>query len=338
MELMPIKKFQIKNLIFQIPLQQAGFAHLLLIVAVVGVMGLMVFSNLQTMQQLSENRSDVQGIMIAKGGDDFGDSGKGLDSQSHQSSNSDSPGRSQNSSVADHIGGDDNRNPSVVPAPPFKKLETNVHNSTSSASRNPPDQEGQNNSGDHQNVENEVEHNNEVKHVTLRPAGREVQVELKDASGSSKLRSTLKEASSGGLLRIKLPGKGKGLGVEIQQTSDGGLLVISDGEMIKTVFPLNIDKTTGEVSVVNADGTTKVIKVLPGWAAELAREAGVESRLGEIKLASDSGKLFFKVQGQRIIRILGFIPVTVPVSGEVNAETGDVTTNQPWWARFFSVK
>ncbi len=46
---------------------ESGFAHLFLIVAVVGVMGLMVMSNLQLMDQLSSTKSNVLGAAVNGG-------------------------------------------------------------------------------------------------------------------------------------------------------------------------------------------------------------------------------------------------------------------------------
>ena len=46
---------------------ELGYTHLLLIVAVFSVMGLMLFSNLQLMDQLSEAKKDVLGVTTTRG-------------------------------------------------------------------------------------------------------------------------------------------------------------------------------------------------------------------------------------------------------------------------------
>lgn len=179
-------------------------------------------------------------------------------------------------------------------------------------------------------LENEIE-NGDFDHLTFRPNGKHLEIETKDASGEAHL---LPEASGSGTLRVKLPGKGPGGSIVIEQTSNG-LLIVTGGQLIRTNFPLEFDQTTGQLSVQLGDGTTRVIRILPNDASEIAKKAGIQSQLGAIQLASNSGTLIYKMQGQRTVKILGFIPVTIPVSGDVNAETGTATTDQPWWAKLF---
>jgi hypothetical protein len=332
---MPHKKFEICNSKFEIPAEQAGFAPVLLLIAVVGVVGLMVFSNTQLKSQLNAPKGEVQGVLIADKGDDSGGS-------------SDSSGGS-GSSASDHSGSGDAQHRLTLPPPGLDNPSGNRgpehptvgfgNNKIATGGAKPLPLPAflnrQRGGGEHESsesgeLENEIE-NGDFDHLTFRFNGRNLEIETKDASGEA---HRLPEASSGASLRIKLPGKGPGGGIVIEQTLNG-LLIVTDGQLIQTNFPLNFDQTTGQLSVQLGDGTTRVIRVLPNQASDIAKKVGIQSQLGAIKLASSSGTLVYKMQGQRTIKILGFIPVTIPVSGDVNAETGTATTDQPWWAKFF---
>lgn len=130
-------------------------------------------------------------------------------------------------------------------------------------------------------------------------------------------------------------------------TEGGRLLVTRGGVGASSNFPLQIDLATNALIVTTPAGT-RTVTVLPDQAVQNMLAANVISRLGaaavteaarEGQVATVSGIIqlglrnnvpVYEIQGIRDFRLLGFIPISAPVTAVVSAENGQlVTTDQP---------
>ncbi len=113
-----------------------------------------------------------------------------------------------------------------------------------------------------------------------------------------------------------------------------------------TDLPLSVDLATNELTVTTPAGE-RTVTVLPDQAVQnmlaanvidriggqqlvdLVRQGGVETLDQVIELSERQGVPVYEMQGIKIHRLLGFIPVTTDVNVTVSAETGEVIdTNQ----------
>lgn len=134
----------------------------------------------------------------------------------------------------------------------------------------------------------------------------------------------------------------------IKVATEGGKLLVTRNQIgALSDFPLQIDLNTNQLIVTTPTGT-KIVTVLPDQAVQNMLAANVISRLGpaalveaarEGQVATVSGIIqlglrnnvpVYEIAGIRDFRLLGFIPISAPVTAVVSTETGDlVTTQQP---------
>lgn len=134
-------------------------------------------------------------------------------------------------------------------------------------------------------------------------------------------------------------------------TAAGKLAVIKNRFGAYTNFPLSINPETNELIVTTPAGQ-KVVTILPDQAVQNMLAANVISRLGSQVLAEAvrTGQVatisgivqlgvrnnipVYEIPGIRDFRLLGFIPVSTPITAVVSAETGElVTAEQPLLTR-----
>lgn len=138
----------------------------------------------------------------------------------------------------------------------------------------------------------------------------------------------------------------------IKVATAGGRLVVARNQIgAASNFPLQIDLATNQL-IASTSAGTRVLTVLPDQAVQNMLVANVISRLGPpaIRQAVESGEAtsaaqiiqlglragvpVYEIPGIRDFRLLGFIPVSAPVTAVVSAETGElVTTDQPLLTR-----
>lgn len=128
-------------------------------------------------------------------------------------------------------------------------------------------------------------------------------------------------------------------------TAGGEILVARNQIGALSNFPLQVDLNTNQLIVTTPAGT-KVVTVLPDQAVQNMLAANVINRLGgqalataalTEKVASISGVVqlglqnnlpVYEIPGIRDFKLLGFIPVSAPVTAVVSAETGQLLTTQ----------
>lgn len=129
-------------------------------------------------------------------------------------------------------------------------------------------------------------------------------------------------------------------------TAGGDQFVIQRGTAgAVTEFPLSIDLATNTL-LVNTPTGQKTVTVLPDQAVQNMLAASVVSRIGAgalaeqvrtgtlssianlIRLGEQSGIPVYEINGVSDQRLLGFIPVSIPKTVTVSAETGAVVSTQ----------
>jgi hypothetical protein len=91
--------------------------------------------------------------------------------------------------------------------------------------------------------------------------------------------------------------------------------------------------------MVNTPNGPHPIGVLPDLVARVATESGIQDKIDNIDLleASQSGDLnqnIFRVNGQRIGKLFGLIPIQASVQTNVSADSGTVLdTTEPFWLK-----
>ncbi len=130
-------------------------------------------------------------------------------------------------------------------------------------------------------------------------------------------------------------------------TEGGKLLVVRNNIGALSNFPLSVDLNTNQL-IASTSAGTRVLTVLPDQAVQNMLAANVISRLGPkaiteaartgqattvssiIQLGLRNNIPVYEILGIRDFRLLGFIPISLPVTAVVSAETGDlVNVDQP---------
>lgn len=147
--------------------------------------------------------------------------------------------------------------------------------------------------------------------------------------------------------------------LEIRQKGIGAL----------THFPISVNPQTNELTVTTPSGT-RVVAVLPSVAVENILQSNIMDRIlasraapspspgetpepeeeateeaeleetdepeQEIELVERDGKLAFKIEGAKSVRFLNFLPVEVPITAHVSAQTGEtLAISRPWFLTLF---
>ena len=132
--------------------------------------------------------------------------------------------------------------------------------------------------------------------------------------------------------------------VKLTATTDNQLAVTSNQVTALTNFPLSINVETKELIVTTPAGQ-RVVTILPDEAVANLLATGIINRVetssadtatqgqlgaltGVVKLEIRNNEVVYKVNGVKTHRMLGFIPVTTPVSAFVSAETGTTLAKQ----------
>jgi hypothetical protein len=98
-----------------------------------------------------------------------------------------------------------------------------------------------------------------------------------------------------------------------------GVIVGYKGEVSVREAKLYMRTKTGE----------KEISVLPETASINSKITQIEA----IKLKVEGEEPYYGVTGKKLVKLFGFIPITMPVQAKVNAESGELfQESKAWWA------
>ncbi len=333
--------------------EENGFASLLVLVIIFTAAGLILAADSKSTSYLPISNSQVEGVYLAKGGDDSGSSSGGSgssgssDSGSHDSGSSSgssgSSGSSSSGSSESSSGSSgDSKNvsqPSTVKTPISSSLpKVEIKSKNEQREKEQEKIKDQVKQEQELEVENEIERElekPEITEVEFKNVAGEIEVEVKEATKSARALTKGKTAK----LTLNLTKK-KGEKEVKLLVEGGGFKVESKGEEAETHFSLSLNDN-GQL-FVNTPKGAKQIRILPDQASEIARKAGVQTQIQKIELVEDSSlgnnhELVFKISGVKMGQLLGLIPVVGAVESEVEAQNGAlVKIEQPLWLRLLS--
>lgn len=138
------------------------------------------------------------------------------------------------------------------------------------------------------------------------------------------------------------------------KAKDGELEIEQRRVRARTNFPLTLGQNN-ELIVTTSAGTREVT-ILPDEAVRRLLQEGVFTEISatgsgelpgatvpgiatgtkqEIELKEERGALLYEARGIKDVRLLGLVPLAVPVTARISAETGVVAgVSQPWYFNF----
>jgi hypothetical protein len=110
-----------------------------------------------------------------------------------------------------------------------------------------------------------------------------------------------------------------------------------EGVIVLTDYPINIDPTKNELSVLTPSGS-RFISVLPIEAVESLLRARAMNRFKvdkKVQLTeSERGELIYVIEGERVINVFNLLTYSVPIRAKVSALTGEIIfIEQPLWLK-----
>jgi hypothetical protein len=126
--------------------------------------------------------------------------------------------------------------------------------------------------------------------------------------------------------------------VEIETEVEGEAVSVSttDDSVVIEQDGLSVDTDSVEINKdgLSLDGTS--VKVAPNKLLEVKSLEKNRERITGLKLEKREDKIYYRAEFEAKKRVLGFIPATATQSVEIDAETGVVVEDKPWWASISS--
>lgn len=327
--------------------QEKGVINLYLIVALVLIIiVLLIASKLQVVKTYpSKDISNVQGVLIAKGGDDddsgSGNSGSGGSSNSGNSGSSDddeNDDSSQSSGSSGSSSSDTGAN-APSPKPTFKPAATSGVRIKDDSNKDKTKTEIR--FGEGEKIKTRVEDGR--TRIDVYSGGVKVRYEIRDGRVIIKAETEDGEEVEGQDL-FKIEDRLGKAGIKV--ATEGGKLVIARNNIgALSNFPLQLDLNTNQL-VASTSAGLRVLTTLPDQAVQNMLAANVISRLDTqtlleqaqlgiltsvsdvVALGERNGVPVYEINGLRDHRLLGFIPVTTQVTVVVSAQTGELITQE----------
>ena len=319
---------------------QKGFAHPYLILALIlAVIFLILASNLQIVKTYSlKDFGNVQGVVMAKEGDDSGSSGYGSSGSSGSGDSDSSKSEDETKSGSSGSSGSggststENKTESKTTTPGGTRIETKIE---------PQRQKTEIRFGEGEKIKTRVEEGR--TRIDVYSGGVKVRYEIRD--GRVIIKAETEEGQGVPEQELfKIEDRLNKTGIKI--ATEGGKLVVARNNVgALSNFPLQVDLNTNQL-IASTSAGSKILTVLPDQAVQNMLAANIISRLdpaflqqaaksgdltsisGVITLGERNGLPVYEIVGLRDQRLLGFIPVTTPVKVIVSAETGQTVTQE----------
>lgn len=299
-------------------LKQQGLIHLpVLLILITVALGATLLLNYP-----NSHYQDVKGTLIAKDDNSSGSPG--------------SSGSGSSGSGSSDSGDDDDRSDSSdetkIITPSGVRIETE-----SAAD----EQETEVRFGEGEKIKTEIEEGR--TRIDVYSGGVKVRYEIRDGRVTVKAETEEGEEVEDQEI-VKIVDRLDKTGIKI--ATDGGKLLVARNQIgALSNFPLQVDLNTNQLIITTPAGT-KTVSTLPDQAVQNMLVAGVISRLGPsaIAEAARTGQVatvsgiiqlgvrnnipVYEIPGIRDFRLLGFIPVSVPVTAIVAAEGGELITTE----------
>lgn len=347
----------IKEKGFSAKREAAGFIHVPVLVTIFAL--LFVSAIIPVKRHYNDGKSNVQGVFLAKGGDDKGSSGSfgssGDSGGSHSSGREDSNSGSSGSSSG---GGSSGGGSSGSNSGSSSSGSGSSGNSSSSSSSG-----GSGSTDTTKTIVSPKPQKVETKEAEIKEAGKNFRVEVKTTP--EKIKNEIRQGDlrikfevENGKIKIETKVKSGANETELENeaeneavkevekelekadvkiaTAPGQVALVNKKVGALSTFPLSVNPTTKELTVTTPAGS-KVVAVLPQQAIDnmLASRVmddvvseKVNNNLASIpdlvKLETENGVLGYKVKGTKTHKLLGFIPIKTAVEAFVSAENGQV--------------
>lgn len=317
-----------------------------LLILLVLILGLSVGLTLVSETGDSSQNGNVQGVLIARGGDDdsSGDGSSGLGGsggsgssgssgsgggESSGSSGSGSSGSGNSSGDSPGASGSDT---SRITTPAGTRIETK---------ETPQRTKTEIRFSEEDKIKTEVREDR--TRIDVYQGGVKVRYEIRDGKTVIKAETEDGQEVKGTEL-FKIVDRLDRSDIKVS-TESGKLTVTRNNIGAVSRVPIAVDLNNNEL-VVNTPAGTRVVTVLPDQAVQNMLAANVISRLGPsvvakqvqteevtsiadvITLGERNGVPIYEVQGIKDQRLLGFIPVEIPVTAVVSAEDGKLLEEQ----------
>lgn len=306
---------------------QKGFAHFLLVLALILIiLGLVIASKLQVVKTYPlKETGNVQGALIVKGDDDSG--GSSGNSSSDDDSNDSKP--------------DSSNAPSGRSTTQPASSKPNVRVKTEQSDEDKVKTEVR--FGEGEKIKTRIEEGR--TRIDVYSGGIKVRYEIRD--GRVIVKAETEEGDNipeQELFKIE-DRLGRN---DIKVATEGAKLLIARNNIgALSNFPLQFDLNTNQL-IASTSAGSKTLTTLPDQAVQNLLAANIISRLdpavlqqaaqqgdltsvsGVVALGERNGVLSYEIAGLRDFRLLGFIPITTPVTVFVSAETDQtVAQEQP---------
>ncbi len=192
-----------------------------------------------------------------------------------------------------------------------------------------------------QKQETEVETANGQKIKTKVEDNGAVKVEIEQGKSKFKYQSENGKVQLEAEDEAKVENELEQEGIKVSSSS-GNLVIAKNKFAAKINFPLSVDPNTKQLIVTTPAGQ-KAVTILPDQAVQNLLTRSILSEIGNqevsadltnklgsldgvVQLESKDNEVVYKVDGLKTRKLLGLIPVTVPATAYVSAQTGSVTS------------
>lgn len=196
-------------------------------------------------------------------------------------------------------------------------------------------------------LENVVNANKNRRAVEFKNENGRVRVNVQshNEDGSKLIHNTLELKIEESDLNLKIreataPGAAGGVEKKVRVTPIGEEdLKIEDGDHeVKTNFPISVNESENTISVTTPNREVKV-RELPSTAIKnlLDSELFTSVNQTEIKQSEDGETdAVLSVFGENRVKLFGIIPISAPVTAEIDTETGVIKSlGRPWYLSAF---
>lgn len=314
---------------------QRGFTHPYLILTLIGlIIGLIIASKLQIVKIYpAKGAGSVQGVLIAHedNDEDQGTSKPTSSDSSTEDKKDDDQDDDQPTSSTPPAGGSVAATPQPVSSPKVRVKNESDEDKVKTEIR----------FGEGEKIKTRVE--DERTRIDVYSGGVKVRYELRDGRVIIKAETEEGEEVEGQDL-FKIEERLDKTGIKV--ATEGGKLVVARNNVgALSSFPIQLDLNTNQL-IASTSGGPRTLTILPDQAVQNLLAANVISRLDPavlqeaaqtegltsvsdvVALGERNGVPVYEISGLRDHRLLGFIPVTTPVSVTVSAETGQTIAQE----------
>lgn len=162
-------------------------------------------------------------------------------------------------------------------------------------------------------------------HLKYKIVDGKLELEGVDATGAARPATTAQRRLAEESLRRR----------DVKVATHGSSLEFEhNGVHVNTLLPLSVNTTTNQLTVTTPAGV-KPVTTLPDTAIENLMSRGIISGVASgtasftsVRLETQNGLPVYRVEGEKQVRIFGFIPATMSTTAFVSADTGAVVSQQ----------